>query len=261
MSQAMIISAPHRYAPQTFRVGYDMPAMDIAAGKAFQVSHYAAVRSRLLGGRPSPSRPLVRRWSYAPAPLPVLPPDDVEEQQATPTGWKLIVTRVAQRHGLAATEILGHTRRKAVVKARHEAIYHCIVETGMTLPMIGRRFNRDHTTILHSFRKHKASLANGTAPRRDMILTSAGEGATLKQKCHDAVRLVAIKYGVSPAQIYGNQRRDDLFRARQEIFLILYREHGLNYTEIGRGVGDRDHNTVVNAIGHLVRPKAEVATE
>ncbi|KFC62758.1 Chromosomal replication initiator protein DnaA [Devosia sp. LC5] len=246
-------SRPH----QTFRVGYEMPAMDIKAGVSFQAAHYAAVRSRLLGARPRSLRKPFRAWSYAPAPLPVLPAEEIEPTSDTGANWRTIVTRVARRHGISSADILSHNRSRPIVRARQEAIYHVAIETGMTLPMMGRKFGRDHTTILHSFRTHKKRLKSGEAPRRDMILTSVGEGGTLKQRCQDVVKLIAVKYGLSTAQIYGNQRRADIMEARREIYLTLYRDHGFNYSEIGRGIGDRDHHTIINAIGHLVGPKAE----
>jgi hypothetical protein len=261
MSQAMTIYQPAARPQQTFRVGYDMPAMDVRAGEAFQRPHYAAVRSRLLGARPVSIRKPFRAWSYAPAPLPVLPVEEetIDKPRAIPHGWRAIVTRVAQRHGVSSADILGKSRCRPIMAARQEAIYHVVVETGMTLPMIGRRFRRDHTTILHNFRAHKAKLQDGTAQPRDMILTAIPDNATLKQRCQEVVRFYAVKYGVSSAQIYGHQRRRDLFEARKEVFLTLYRDHGLNYSEIGQGVGDRDHSTIIKMIGHLVGPKVEAA--
>lgn len=261
MTHALIITHPQNHPQQTFRVGYDMPAMDVRAGEAFQRPHYAAVRSRLLGARPVPIRKPIRAWSYAPAPLPVLPPEDEssEKPRTGPTGWRAIVVRVAQRHGVSSADILGKSRCRPIMAARQEAIYHVVVETGMSLPMIGRRFGRDHTTILHNFRAHKAKLQAGTAQRRDMIITAIPDHATMKQRCQEVVSFYAVKYGVSAAQIYGHQRRRDLYEARQEVFLTLYRDHGLNYSEIGEGVGDRDHSTIIKMIGHLVGPKVEVA--
>lgn len=259
MSQAVTISEPQQRPHQAFRVGYEMPAMDIKAGASFQASHYAAVRSRLLGARPRSLRKPFRAWSYAPAPLPVLPTEDTELTPDTNVSWRTIVMRVARRHGVSSADILSHQRSQPIVRARQEAIYHVAIETGMTLPMIGRKFGRDHTTILHSFRTHKKRLKSGEAPKRDMILTAVGKDGTLKQRCHEVVKLIAVKYGLSTAQICGNQRRADIMEARREIYLILYRDHGFNYTQIGQGVGDRDHHTIINAIGHLIGPKAGAA--
>lgn len=259
MSQAMFFDQPRARPRQTFRVGYDMPAMDIRAGKSFQAHHYAAVRSRLLGARPKQMQTPIRKWSYAPAPLPSPPSIEIPTQPSDRISWRAIVARVAHRHSVAVADILGKSRSKAVARARHEAIYHVIVETGWTLPVVGRRFGRDATTVLHSFQMHEKILQSEAPPMRDMILTGVREGATIEEKCRELVELIAVKYGVSPAQIYGNQRRADLHQARKEIFLTLYLDHGLNYSQIGKCIGDRDHNTIIYAIGDLVGPRSEDA--
>ena len=266
MSQAItIITQPSTFIPlmavqqRSHGIGYTMPAAPLAAGKADQASHYAAVRARLLGARPVLRKYAMRAKSYAQAPLPVLPTAEESERYDPHVGWRVIVARVATWHGLTSKDILGDDRTRPVVAARHEAFFHVVVETGLTLPQIGKRFNRDHTTIMHGVRKQRARIKSGAAPKRDMILTGVREGATVKERCHEVVKLVALKFGVSPAQVYGNQRREDLARARQEIFLMLYRDHSLNYSEIGQGVGDRDHATIIKEIGHLVGPKDEAS--
>jgi hypothetical protein len=89
---------------------------------------------------------------------------------------KTIVKLVALRHNLSPDDLSGPRRSSHVVKARHEAIAlvytHC---PHLSLPAIGRWFQRDHTTILHALRKagcyerrsqeysrHDVSTADGT---------------------------------------------------------------------------------------------------
>jgi hypothetical protein len=113
--------------------------------------HYKAVRARLHAGRP-PDRP----------PEPDRPPPvdlgplmrEAHAMADTPIGprWKYILREVAKRHNITIDELIGPRRVKRLVDARIEA-YHLLRERGYTLPQIGNRMNRDHTTILHGLRK------------------------------------------------------------------------------------------------------------
>jgi chromosomal replication initiation ATPase DnaA len=54
-------------------------------------------------------------------------------------------------------DIVGPSRLKELVEARHLAIYLCITITGLSYPQIGRYFGgRDHTSVLHAHRKIEA---------------------------------------------------------------------------------------------------------
>lgn len=74
---------------------------------------------------------------------------------------RLIILETALRHGASPEDILGPSRVKVIVAARHEAIWRARQERpDMSLPQIGRAFaNRDHTTILHAVRKIDAQRA------------------------------------------------------------------------------------------------------
>lgn len=65
------------------------------------------------------------------------------------------ITAQAARHfQLRSAELTGPSRRQATVRARGVAIYLVRKLTGQSLEEIGRHFGqRDHSTILHSFRK------------------------------------------------------------------------------------------------------------
>lgn len=65
-----------------------------------------------------------------------------------------LVGLVADLHGLRPGDILGHSRERKMLKARHSAV--ALVATrfpAWSLPTLGRFFDRDHTTILHALRK------------------------------------------------------------------------------------------------------------
>ena len=69
-----------------------------------------------------------------------------------------IASEVALRTGVAVWEMQGPLRDTHIKDARHEAMYLCRHEAHCSLTIIGRFFNRDHTTALHGIRKHAARL-------------------------------------------------------------------------------------------------------
>lgn len=67
---------------------------------------------------------------------------------------RAIIERVAQEHDVPSSFILSASRAHRAVAARDAAIRAVADERpGLSLPQIGRIFNRDHSTILHSLRK------------------------------------------------------------------------------------------------------------
>nr|WP_283815053.1 MULTISPECIES: helix-turn-helix domain-containing protein [unclassified Bradyrhizobium] len=60
---------------------------------------------------------------------------------------------VCDRLGVTMAEFLGERRHGPIAHARQIAMYLAKVLTGRSLPEIGRRFERDHTTIMHGVRK------------------------------------------------------------------------------------------------------------
>jgi len=67
-----------------------------------------------------------------------------------------IACEVAWRTGVPVWEMQGPLRDTHIKDARHEAMYLCRHEAHCSLTIIGRFFNRDHTTVLHAIRKHAA---------------------------------------------------------------------------------------------------------
>lgn len=154
------------------------------------VQHYAAVRRRLTGGvepvRAEPNRrtvaiPLRRREQIDERLLPRIR-SSAEERAARriamielrnrlmgnelpiPKSWREIVVEVAAKHNVSVLEILSVRRNKPIVRARQEACWRMKMETTMSLPKIGLRLGgRDHTTVLHSIRRHAALVAAGEA--------------------------------------------------------------------------------------------------
>lgn len=65
-----------------------------------------------------------------------------------------IISRVGALHGYTLAEITGPRLEKKLVQARFDAIKAVADHRpDLSLPQIGRIFNRDHTSILHALRK------------------------------------------------------------------------------------------------------------
>ncbi|PRD42097.1 hypothetical protein C5748_18250 [Phyllobacterium phragmitis] len=76
-----------------------------------------------------------------------------------------IIARVAHQHGFTYDDIIGLSRSRKLINVRFEAIAAVrAARPNMTLPEIGKRFNRDHTTILHALKK--MGVKQTGAPRR-----------------------------------------------------------------------------------------------
>lgn len=65
-----------------------------------------------------------------------------------------IISRVGALHGYTLAEITGPRLEKSLVQARFDAIKAVAdARPDLSLPQIGRIFNRDHTSILHALKK------------------------------------------------------------------------------------------------------------
>src|SRR5437763_1484919 len=60
---------------------------------------------------------------------------------------------VCLRFGLTAERLRGRERCRKVARPRQMAMFLARELTGASLPMIGRHFQRDHTTVLWAVRK------------------------------------------------------------------------------------------------------------
>ena len=59
------------------------------------------------------------------------------------------------------TVLRGTLKNKGTTEARQMAIYLIRKLTNLSLPDIGKEFNRDHSTVLYAIRKVEASLKAG----------------------------------------------------------------------------------------------------
>lgn len=76
-----------------------------------------------------------------------------EQKLLTHTG---IINTVARYFALSPDDIIGKSRDKKVLQARHIAIMLCRELLGLSLPKVGRLFgNRDHSSVIYSIKRIK----------------------------------------------------------------------------------------------------------
>ena len=63
-----------------------------------------------------------------------------------------IINEICKFYSLTTEDVTGKSRKREIVKARFIAIYIIRTETDFKLSAIGKIFNRDHSTILHSIK-------------------------------------------------------------------------------------------------------------
>jgi hypothetical protein len=127
-------------------------------------AHYKAVRERLRYTPPSkpiiipPIEAAAPEPEPAPAPAPAPKIQIVSIAPLPPA--QSILHEIALKHDVTVKDITGRDRKKKYMKARQEAAYELKLRLNLSFPRIGRVLGkRDHTTILHSVRKH-AELNN-----------------------------------------------------------------------------------------------------
>lgn len=71
------------------------------------------------------------------------------------SNWRLIVEKIAMRIDRPIEEFLkSKSRERNLTFARQEAYYLLRRQTNMSLPQIGKKFGKDHTTILSGYLAH-----------------------------------------------------------------------------------------------------------
>ena len=145
--------------------------MTLLTTQATLLEHYAETRKRL-GDNRTPAQPTIPRdriTAREPDQKPDQEPDQKLVKPARPTvaaGIAIvripprqstrIIQETAEKYQLEVTDITGQSRKPRFVAARQEACY-LLRQAGYSYPQIGRFLgDRDHTTIVHGERKHKA---------------------------------------------------------------------------------------------------------
>ena len=89
--------------------------------------------------------------------------DIASADDPVPLGPDMIIRTTAQAFGFSVDDVLSSSRRQPLVLCRQVAMYLCRELTDLSLPKIGARFDRDHTTVLHSVDKVKRILRSDRA--------------------------------------------------------------------------------------------------
>ncbi len=90
-----------------------------------------------------------------------------EHTQVQPRSVADIQNAACQHFGLSREELLSSSRTARVAWPRQVAMYLARELTGESLPTIGRSFGgRDHTTVLHAWRRISARIADDDASRQ-----------------------------------------------------------------------------------------------
>lgn len=67
-----------------------------------------------------------------------------------------IIEQCCRMHNVALHDILGPSKYRPYVKARHHAMHRLYRELGLSMPRIARALRRkDHTTVLHGIRRYE----------------------------------------------------------------------------------------------------------
>ena len=82
------------------------------------------------------------------------------EGNALPTP-SLIISQVCKFYSIDKSVLCGTLKNKGTAEARQVAIYLMRKLTNLSTPDIGKEFNRDHSTVLHSIAKVENLLQSG----------------------------------------------------------------------------------------------------
>ena len=81
------------------------------------------------------------------------------EGNALPTP-SLIISQVCKFYNLDESVLRGTQKNKGTAEARQVAMYLIRKLTNLSLPDIGKEFNKDHSTVLYAIRKVEVALKN-----------------------------------------------------------------------------------------------------
>ncbi len=90
------------------------------------------------------------------------------EGNAVPTP-SLIISQVCKFYSIDESVIRSTLKNKGTTEARQVAIYLIRKLTNLSLPDIGKEFDRDHSTILYAVRKVEMALKNGNSNLQNNI--------------------------------------------------------------------------------------------
>ena len=81
----------------------------------------------------------------------------------------LIISQVCKFYSVDEVVLRGTQKTKGIAEARQVAMYLVRKLTNLSLPDIGKEFNRDHATVLYGIRKVEASLKSGDTTMQNNV--------------------------------------------------------------------------------------------
>ena len=81
----------------------------------------------------------------------------------------LIISQVCKFYNVDEVVMRSIQKNKGVAEARQVAMYLIRKLTNLSLPDIGKEFNRDHSTVLYAIRKVEVALKNGDTNMQNNI--------------------------------------------------------------------------------------------
>ncbi len=78
-----------------------------------------------------------------------------------------IIEEISARYGFTSAQLTGERRYRALIVARHHAVYDIRSLGSFSYPQIGMMFNCDHTTMVGAFQSHLRRVAAGDPRLRD----------------------------------------------------------------------------------------------
>lgn len=79
-----------------------------------------------------------------------------------------IQQKVAERYGIRVSEMQSKRRERTVARPRQVAMYLAKALTPRSLPEIGRKFDRDHTTVIHAVKKVEEMMGKDPSFREEV---------------------------------------------------------------------------------------------
>ena len=80
----------------------------------------------------------------------------------------VIINAVSEKYGIEVDALLSKKKTKEISYARHIAVYLIRKLIDLSLPDIGKIFNRDHTTIMNSIERIKCELEDSPQTKKDI---------------------------------------------------------------------------------------------
>lgn len=74
---------------------------------------------------------------------------------------RYVIAKVLVKHGMTFIDMAGQAKSQKFVDCRFEIYYRLRRELGLSLTQVGRMLNKDHTSVLHGYRRMEEKIANG----------------------------------------------------------------------------------------------------